>query len=145
MQFRVPQFIDVEDKIFGPFTFKQFIYVLGAGGSVFLAWALLQSKTLAILVSSPLVGLFLSLAFVKINERPFIDFLESVFRHFTKTREFTWQQPEVKVEGDLVPLVVTTTKEATVEKSIKGKLRDVAFGLDVYDRNPQEEATTSEK
>ena len=29
MQYQVPQFIDVEDKIFGPFTFKQFIYMIG--------------------------------------------------------------------------------------------------------------------
>jgi len=30
MQFRVPQFLDIEDKVFGPFTFKQFGYMLGA-------------------------------------------------------------------------------------------------------------------
>jgi hypothetical protein len=29
MQFRVPQFIDIEDKLFGPLTFKQFIYLAG--------------------------------------------------------------------------------------------------------------------
>ncbi len=32
MRFEVPQFIDVEDKIFGPFTFKQFLYLAGGAG-----------------------------------------------------------------------------------------------------------------
>ena len=29
MQYQVPQFIEVEDKIFGPLTFKQLVYVVG--------------------------------------------------------------------------------------------------------------------
>ncbi|TSC80302.1 MAG: hypothetical protein G01um101429_152 [Parcubacteria group bacterium Gr01-1014_29] len=32
-QFQVPQFIEVEDKIFGPLTTKQFFYLLGGGGT----------------------------------------------------------------------------------------------------------------
>ena len=32
MRFQVPQFIEVEDKIFGPLTFKQFVYVTGGVG-----------------------------------------------------------------------------------------------------------------
>ena len=32
MEYQVPQFIEVEDKIFGPFTLKQFIYVAGGVG-----------------------------------------------------------------------------------------------------------------
>lgn len=30
MQFKIPQFLDIEDKIFGPFTFKQFSYLLAS-------------------------------------------------------------------------------------------------------------------
>ena len=41
MQFQVPQFIEVEDKIFGPLTFKQFVYVLGGAGACYLLWRVL--------------------------------------------------------------------------------------------------------
>ena len=34
MRFEVPQFIEIEDKIFGPFTWKQFVYL---GGGIGLA------------------------------------------------------------------------------------------------------------
>jgi len=35
MRFEVPQFIDVEDKLFGPLTFTQFVYLAGSGGISF--------------------------------------------------------------------------------------------------------------
>ncbi len=40
MQFKVPQFLDIEDKIFGPFTFREFVYLAGAAGLcyVFYKW-----------------------------------------------------------------------------------------------------------
>ena len=41
MQFQVPQFIEVEDKIFGPLTFKQFVYVAGGAGAAYLFWRIL--------------------------------------------------------------------------------------------------------
>ena len=36
MQFQVPQFIEIEDKIIGPFTVKQFIYLVGGAGMDFI-------------------------------------------------------------------------------------------------------------
>ena len=71
MRFQVPQFIDIEDKIFGPLTFKQFVYLAGAGGLGFLIF-----KSLPLLIALPLIlgvlGLGVSLAFVKINNKTFI-------------------------------------------------------------------------
>ena len=41
MQFKVPQFLDIEDKIFGPFTFREFVYLTGGGGMCFVLYKLL--------------------------------------------------------------------------------------------------------
>ena len=41
MHFQTPQFIEIEDKIFGPLTLKQFIYLAGAAGLSFTAYSLL--------------------------------------------------------------------------------------------------------
>ena len=62
MQFRVPQFIDIEDKVFGPFTLKQFGYIVGAGGLSFLIWTFIPIKFFAVLVIIPVAGLFLALS-----------------------------------------------------------------------------------
>ena len=42
MQFQVPQFVEVEDKIVGPLTLKQFLYVGGAVGASLLLFFVIQ-------------------------------------------------------------------------------------------------------
>jgi len=70
MQFPVPQFTDVEDRIIGTLTLKQFGIVFGTGIIIFLGY----SATKSILVTVFLFMLFgvpgLTLAFAKINGRP---------------------------------------------------------------------------
>ena len=71
MQFQVPQFIEVEDRIFGPLTFRQFIFIAGGAGMCYVFW-----RILPLLISAPLIlavaALALSLAFMEYNGRPFI-------------------------------------------------------------------------
>ena len=75
MRYQVPQFIEVEDKIFGPFTFKQFIYIVGGGGMAFIFY-----KFLNIFIAVPFIaaslGFGFALAFYKVNGKPFIDVVE---------------------------------------------------------------------
>ena len=73
-QFVVPQFIDVEDKIIGPVTTRQFVILLTAALIIFVAYKLADTALFIFLLC--LVGGFaLILAFVKINGQPFHYFL----------------------------------------------------------------------
>ena len=140
MQFRVPQFIDIEDKIFGSLTLKQFFYLLGAGGTAFLFLKFIPVKIFAILLAIPVSGFFIALAFVKINERSFMDFSESVFNFIIKDKVYIWRQPKQNTESqELAPLILETAKESIISKANKDKLHEIAFGLDVQTGNPQEE------
>ena len=140
MQFRVPQFIDMEDKVFGPFTLKQFGYIVGAGGVSFVIWTFIPIKFFAILIILPVVGLFLALAFVKYNNRSFADVLESAFAYYTGAKIYTWKQPELKKEETSVDQVVANTqKEIIIEKTNRDKIHDLALGLDVFENNSQKE------
>jgi hypothetical protein len=140
MQFRVPQFIDMEDKVVGPLTLKQFGYILGAGGFSFIIWTFIPLKIISILLILAVSGLFLSLAFVKINNRPFADILESAFAYYTGSKVYTWKQPkdEPSPDAHIDQVVAEAAKEVTIAKANKDRLHDVALGLDVLDRNPQE-------
>ncbi|MFA5132268.1 MAG: PrgI family protein [Candidatus Paceibacterota bacterium] len=140
MQFRVPQFIDTEDKVVGPLTLKQFGYLLGAGGFSFLIWTFVSIKIIAIILIVPVAGLFLALAFVKINNRSFGEILESAFAYYTGAKIYTWKQPETPAVGDdhIDKVVADTTKEVIFSKANKDRLHDVALGLDVFDHNQEE-------
>jgi hypothetical protein len=73
-QFVVPQFLDVEAKIIGPLTVRQFLTFLGGAGLIFLVFKLATFWIAAIegLLIFALTGTF---AFLKINGRPFHYFL----------------------------------------------------------------------
>src|SRR3989338_7398484 len=91
MQFQVPQFIDIEDRLFGPFSFKQFMYLLGGGGLSFVIYKFLPLY-FAILLIIPILGIAGALTFYKINNRPFIFILEAWF-HFVFTKKlYIWKR-----------------------------------------------------
>jgi hypothetical protein len=127
MRFQVPQFIDVEDKIFGPLTFKQFAYLVGAAGVVFIAFAFFP-KGVAIVLSAPFVGFGVLLAFYKRDGRPFVVILESAYNFFTRDRLYIWERREKPI----VPMAAKQGGVATeLPKVSSGKLKDLAWNLDV--------------
>ncbi len=128
MRFQVPQFIEVEDKIFGPLTFRQFIYLAGAAGIGIGFWLLLP-KWLAIILAAPFVSLGLALAFYKVNERPFIDVLESAFNYYILGNKlYIWEKkantPQKKVDAPADATRYVPTVSAN-------KIKDLAWSLDI--------------
>jgi hypothetical protein len=131
MRFQVPQFIEVEDKIFGPFTFKQFVYLLGGAGLCYVLYVLLP-LFMAILLITPVVGLSLALAFYKVNNKPFVSVLEAGLRYMINPKLYIWkkeqknQTPELKQEAEVTPDALTN-----VPKLSGDKLRSISWALDV--------------
>jgi len=128
MRFQVPQFIDVEDKIFGPFTLKQFIYIAG-GASVAVIGMVFFGVFLGLLVSLPIVVLAAALAFYRVNNRPFVNFLESAFKYSIKDKLYIWNKKEIQEVG-------TEQKEKgfsplAVPNLSGNKLKDMNWELDV--------------
>lgn len=130
MQYKVPQFIDVEDKVFGPLTFRQFAYLAGGAGFVYMSL-----KLLPVLFGLPLAaffgGLCLALAFYRYNEKPFIHLLESLVRFYTKSRLYLWHAEVAKQKPEKgTPSQKTTFDPKTLTES---KLRTLSWSLDVID------------
>ena len=88
-QFVVPQFIDVEDKIFGPITTRQFVILLSAGLVLFVAFKL-ADITLFIFLAALIGGSALVLAFVKINGQPFHYFLLNIVQTVRRPSRRIW-------------------------------------------------------
>ena len=91
MKFKVPQFIEVEDKVIGPFTLKQFLYMAVGGGILFALWFAV-SIPVFIIIAIPLIALVLTFVFYKVNGRSFSAFLVSLLDYFTKPRLYIWKK-----------------------------------------------------
>jgi hypothetical protein len=139
MQFQVPQFIEVEDKIFGNFTFKQFIYMAGSAGLAFLVYALIGNFFISIFFIIPILGFGAALTFYKVNNKPFILILESAFKYFLSGKLYIWR----KEERAVIQAKTETSEEAQdsagfyVPKLSDSKLKDLTWSLDIkQSQNP---------
>lgn len=96
-KFMVPQFIDIEDKIFGPITVRQFIIILAGGGLMFIAFKLLTFWAFA-LSSLLILALVITIAFLKINGMPFHFFLLNLVQTFRRPRLYMWNKELTNAE-----------------------------------------------
>ena len=130
MQFKVPQFIDIEDKLFGPLTFKQFAYLAGGAGILYLSYSFLPF-IFASLIGLPFGALAVALAFVKINSKPFIHTLEAFIKYNMRSRLYLWKKDSVQEKVKEQVAAVKGERSALTES----KLKTLSWSLDVIDPN----------
>ncbi len=132
MRFEVPQFIEIEDKLFGPLTFKQFIYLAGGAGLSLILYISLPLILAGIFIV-PVAMLSLALAFYKYNNRPFIALMEDAFNYYIGSKLYTWKKREKPVE-QAVEEIVNPNDNLYVPKLSDSKLKDLAWSLDIEER-----------
>ena len=131
MLFKVPQFIDIEDKIFGPFTFKQFVYLAGGAGMCFVDWKLLPLIITIILIPL-LAGFALALTFYRINNKSFIQIMQAYLIYIFQSKLYIWKQAhDNKKKGD----GIENKKNQPTPKLSGSRLKDLSWSLDVLDLN----------
>ncbi|HVZ76013.1 MAG TPA: PrgI family protein [Candidatus Paceibacterota bacterium] len=133
MRYQVPQFIEIEDKIFGPLTLKQFIYLAGGAGLCLIFFSLLP-LWLTIICSIPVMALCAGLAFYQINGRPLIVALEHATGYLFGHKLYLWKQREAKASIAAAPATAGAALPP-VPKLSESKLKDLAWSLNIKDRN----------
>ncbi len=100
MLFNVPQFIDIEDKVAGPLTAKQILWMIGMGGVLFLVWTFFDKMTFFVL-AVPVVIIFALLAFYRPYNQSFLTFSVNAVIFLIRPKVYTWDRPAV-VKNDVV-------------------------------------------
>jgi hypothetical protein len=135
MNFQVPQFIEIEDKPIGPFTFKQFLYLAGGAGICFIIWTYAPFRFLAVILMAPVAILALALAFYKINNRPFILIMEAALKYWISKKLYTWKKTEDKVKtANLDSLISPQSGAVNIPRLSGSKLSDLAWSLDIQEK-----------
>ncbi len=138
MQYQVPQFIEVEDKIIGPLTLKQFLYLAFAGAILFVLWFLFNFY-IWIIVALPIAALAAAFAFLKINDRPFVYFFLAIVKYFNKPKLYIFSSAPREALKEQMPkkeAIKTETPEITDKKITPSKLKELALKLDVGANRP---------
>lgn len=130
MRYQVPQFIEFDSKIIGPLTFKQFIYILGGIGGTYIIYKIfgIFPGVLLMIVLWALAG---SLAFVKINNKSFVDVLAAGFSYMTRSKLYIWKKIDKPVTAE-EQVQKTDTADSFLAPSLsQSRLKDLAWSLDV--------------
>lgn len=89
-QYKVPQNVEADDKLLGPFSFRQFIYLLVAAGGIAIAVALFQVFPLLAIIPLPVVFFFAILALPLKKDQPMETYIAALITFYTKPRLHKW-------------------------------------------------------
>lgn len=132
MRFKVPQNIDIEDRILGPLSMVQFVYAVIGFGFSYVVYSAIPTPFSYIIIAPVLLFVVL-LDFVKINERPFLDFFKSAIVYMSMPRQRFWHQGDdtdmdiefYQVKKDTGPVVqskgITTEDISALARSLDTK------------------------
>jgi len=115
--YKVPQDVEAEDKLIGPFSFRQFIYLIVAALGIFLAWLLSRVFIGLLIIPLPVVFAFLALALPLRKDQPMETYLIAMIKFFFKPRRRIWD-PEGTIS--LVQIIAPRTAEGPQMKGFTG-------------------------
>ncbi|HLD31073.1 MAG TPA: PrgI family protein [Patescibacteria group bacterium] len=117
-QFVIPQFIDVEDKIIGPITTRQFVILLSAAIVLFILYKL-TTFTFFLIFGFPTFAIGIVLAFIKINGQPFHFFLLNLLQTSRRPNLRVWNKELTSDE------LLGNLKKEEIKAVIKRPIKDV--------------------
>ncbi|MBU1446073.1 PrgI family protein [Patescibacteria group bacterium] len=144
MQFKIPQNVQMEDRIVGPLTLKHMI-ILGIGGGFAYVLYVVLARSYYMEVWLPpiaiIVILTLLFAFVKIYNVSFAKFIILFIEHLFVPRKRKWQKAsaEIQMQGYVPEKEPTklndSNKKDNENTKTLNKLNDISKVLDTYGTN----------
>ena len=114
--YKVPQDVEAEDRLLGPFTFRQFVYLLITAIAGALAAALFQIFPLLAILPLPVIIFFLILALPLKKDQPMETYLAAIVSFYMKPNKRFWRPGQ----GE-------TTIQITAPKIVeKSRTRDIS-------------------
>jgi len=113
--YKVPQDVEAEDKLLGPFSFRQFIYLIIAALGIALAWGLSQIFILLAIIPVPIILLFGTLALPLRKDQPMEIYLAALISFYRKPHKRFWDPDGVE---SLIEITAPKTVEVQLTKDI---------------------------
>ena len=88
--YKVPQDVEADDKLIGPFSFRQFIYLIITAMLGLAAWGLAQLFIGLAIIPLPFMALFGTLAFPIRKDQPMEIYLAAMISFYLKPHQRLW-------------------------------------------------------
>ena len=95
-EYKVAQDVEAEDKLLGPFSFRQFIYLIIVAMAGFIAFALFRLFPPLVIIPLPIIVFFGALALPLRKDQPMETYLAALVSFYTKPRKRLWKPDGVQ-------------------------------------------------
>lgn len=135
-QYKVPQNVEAEDKILGPLSLRQFIYVIIALMWAFLMWRIfIHAIPVAVLLALPVSGVFLALGLIQREEQSFENYFIAMIRFMMVPRFRVWHKDDVAgILKAPEPVKKPTPAMQQNPQQVRGQLEKLALIVDTRGR-----------
>ena len=113
--YKVAQDVEADDKLLGPFSFRQFIYLIIVALSGLLAWGLSTLLLPLFIIPLPVMLFFGALALPLRKDQPMETYLAAMISFHLKPRKRLWVPDGVE---SLVEITVPQTEEIQLTKNL---------------------------
>ncbi|HRN90398.1 MAG TPA: PrgI family protein [Candidatus Saccharibacteria bacterium] len=114
-EYKVPQDVEADDKLIGPFSFRQFVYLIVVALSIGAAWGLGNLFLPLAIIPLPLIIFFGALALPLRKDQPMEIFLAAMVSFYLKPRKRIWDPDGLE---SLIEITVPKTVEVMRSKNI---------------------------
>jgi hypothetical protein len=133
--YKIPQNVDLEDKIFGPLTLKQFLIAMGAGVATFFSFSLFYALAPFVFWAVTVISWSIAAAFIFVrpNDQPFSKFLFSFIWFATKPSRRAWKRIPSLGEiafSDETKIPKVKKREEPSDTEVRSKLQHLAHVVD---------------
>lgn len=123
--YKVPQDVEADDKLIGPFSFRQFVYLLIVAAMIALAWAFSKIFLPLAVLPVPVILLFGALALPLRKDQPMEIYLAAIISFYLKPRVRTWDADGVE---SLIEITAPHVEEVVRSKNITQEDAQQRFG-----------------
>jgi len=124
-QYKVPQDVEADDKLIGPFSFRQFVYLIIVALSGALAWGLFQLFPLLVIIPLPIILFFGALALPLRKDQPMEVYLAAMVSFYLKPRRRLWDPDGIE---SLIEITVPKVIESNRTKDLSQTDAQQRFG-----------------
>lgn len=124
-QYKVPQDVEADDKLIGPFSFRQFIYLIIVALAGAMAWGLYQLFPLLVIIPLPIIIFFGALALPLRKDQPMEVYLAAMVSYYIKPHKRLWEPDGIE---SLIEITVPKVVEARRTKDLSQSDAQQRFG-----------------
>ena len=123
--YKVPQDVEADDKLIGPFSFRQFIYLIIVALAIGVAWGLAQLFVPLAIIPIPVILLFGVLALPLRKDQPMEIYLAAIISYFLKPHLRLWDPDGIE---SLVEITAPHNIDVQLTKNLTQNEAETKFG-----------------